>query len=101
MRQLLACLALIGALVNAQIVYPQTMKVYAVDEDESGNRTVTLCSSRGLLYGVDTDSNDWKIGELAAVIMYDNMTPNDISDDAVIAVRHTGSFDAGGGGNEG
>ena len=55
MKQLLACLALIGVLVQAQIVYPQTMKVYAVDEDESGNRTVTLCSSRGLLYGVDID----------------------------------------------
>ena len=96
MKQLLTCLALIGVLVSAGIVYPQTMKVYAVDEDESGNRTVTLCSSRGLLYGVDIDSDDWEIGELAAVIMYDNMTPDNPLDDEVIAIRHTGFFDAGG-----
>ena len=97
MKQLLACLALIGVLVSAGIVYPQTMKIYAVDEDENRNRTVTLCSSRGLLYGVDIDSDDWKIGELAAVIMYDNMTPDNLLDDEVIAIRHTGFFDAGGG----
>ncbi len=97
MKQLLACLTLISLLVQAQIIYPQTMEVYAVDEDENGNRTVTLCSSRGLLYGVDTDLSDLEIGELAAVLMYDSMTPGDLLDDAVIAVRHTGFFNGGAG----
>ena len=73
------------------------MKIYAMDEDESENRTVTLYSNRGLLYGVDTDLSDWEISELAAVIMYENMTPDNPLDDRVIAIRHTGFFDAGGG----
>ena len=99
MKQLLACLALISVLVSAGIVYPQGMEVYAVDEGAEGNYTVTLRSSRGVLYGVDTDSDNWAVGELAAVLMYDSMTPNDISDDAALAIRHTGFFN-GGGSNE-
>lgn len=97
MRQLMACLALIGVLVKAQIVYPQTMKIHSVDEGAEGSYTVTLSDNRSFLYGFDTDSGDWTVGELVAVIMYDNMTVNDPTDDEVIAARHTGFFEAGGG----
>lgn len=98
MKRLLACLALIGVLVQAHIVYPQAMEVHSVDEDEDGACTVTLSSKDGLLYGFDADSDDWKIGELAAVLMYDNMTASDLTDDEILAVRHTGFFDARGAG---
>ena len=69
MKQLAACLALIGILVQAGVVYPQAMKVYAVDENTNGNYTVTLLSGDGNLYGVDTDLSDMKIGEIVAVPM--------------------------------
>lgn len=96
MKQLLACLALIGILVQAGVVYPQAMKVYAVDKDRDGNCTVTLCSGDGNLYGVDTDFDDLREGEMMAVLMYDNMTAGNAVDDTVIAMRRTGFFDKGG-----
>lgn len=96
MKQLLACLTLIGVLVQAGVVYPQAMKVYAVDEGESGNYTVTLRSSDGNLYGVDTDLNDMKLGEMVAVLMYDNMTAGNPLDDTVLAMHRTGFFETGG-----
>ena len=97
MKQLLACLALIGVLVQAGVVYPQAMKVYAVDEGENGNYTVTLRSGDGNLYGVDMDLDDLKPGEMVAVLMYDNMTAGNPLDDTVLAMRRTGFFEAGGG----
>lgn len=97
MRQLMACLTLISVLVQASIVYPQTMKVYAVDEGKDGNHTVTLIAADGNLYCVDTDLNDLKTGEMIAVLMYDNMTPGDIRDDTVISMRRTGFFEKEGG----
>lgn len=97
MKQLLACLALIGVLVQAGVVYPQAMKVYAVDEGESGNYTLTLLSGDGNLYGVDTDLSGIKIGETVAVLMYDNMTAGNPLDDTVLAMRRTGFVDVGGG----
>ena len=100
MKQLLACLALIGILVQAGVVYPQAMKVYAVDESEDGNYTVTLLSGDGNLYGADTDLNDLKLGETIAVLMYDNMTAGNPLDDTVLAMRRTGFFEAGGKDNE-
>lgn len=97
MRQLMACLALIGVLVQAGVVYPQAMKVYAVDEGADGNRTVTLCSSAGFFYDTVTDLDDVTPGEIMAVLMYDNMTPGDIQDDTVIAMHCTGFFEKEGG----
>lgn len=97
MRQLMACLALIGVLVQAEIVYPQAMKVHSVEEGKDGNYTVTLCSGAGFLYDVVTDLNDVTPGEIMAVLMYDNMTPGNIRDDAVIAMRYTGFFEKEGG----
>ena len=99
MKQLLACLALIGILVQAGVVYPQAMKVYAVDEGENGNYTLTLLSGDENLYGLDTDLDDMKPGEMVAVLMYDNMTAGNPLDDTVLAVRRTGFFETGGNGN--
>lgn len=92
MKQLAACLALLGILVQAKVLYPQAMTVHSVDEGENGNYTVTLCDSGGEMYGVDTDMNDLKPGELMAVIMYSGMTPNNPADDEVVAMRHSGFF---------
>ena len=92
MKQLAALLALLGIFVQAKILYPQTMTVHSVDEDESGNYTVTLCDSSGEMFGVDTDTNDLKPGEVIAVIMYSGMTPNNPADDEVVAMRRTGFF---------
>ena len=100
MKQLAACLALIGILVKAEIVYPQAMKVHSVEEGEDGNYTVTLCSSAGFLYDVVTDLDDVTTGEMMAVLMYDNMTAGNLLDDTVLAMRRTGFFDTGGGTNE-
>ena len=97
MRQLAACLALISVLVQAHVIYPQAMKVHSVDEGAEGNCTVTLRDSKGFLYGFDADSDEFAVEEYVAVLMYDNMTAGDPTDDEIIAARHTGFFDAGGG----
>ena len=99
MKQLLACLPLIGILVQAGVVYPQAMKVYAVDEGTDGSYTVTLLSSDGNMYGLDTNLKDLKLGEMVAVLMYDNMTAGNPQDDTVLAMRRTGFFETGGNGN--
>ena len=93
MKQSLACPTLIGLLVQAEIVYPQAMEVHSVEEGDDGKYTVTLCSSAGFQYDTVTDLDDVTPGEMMAVLMYDNMTP-DVRDDTVIAVRYTGFSDA-------
>ena len=92
MKQLMAALALIGILVQSEVVYPQAMKVHSVEAGEDGNYTVTLCSSAGFFYDTVTDLDDVTPGEIMAVLMYDNMTADDIRDDTVIAMRYTGFF---------
>lgn len=96
MRQLLATLSLIGILVNARIVYPQTLKVVDVEECDGGY-TLTLVSSDEKMYGTVTELDDVKLGELVAVLMYDNMTVGNTEDDTVIAMCRTGFFEKGGG----
>ena len=93
MKQLLATLALIAALAQTGVIYPQAMKVQSVEEATNGTYIVTLCSSAGFLYSVAADSDEMVPGEMMAFIMYNNMTADDITDDAVIAMHFTGFFD--------
>lgn len=89
MKQLFAVLSLIGILIESGAVYPQAMKVHSVD-GESGNYTVTIQSADGHLYGIDGVSGDIEPDEIVAVVMYDNGSANDPTDDIVIAMRRTG-----------
>lgn len=67
--------------------YPATMVVVDIDEEED---LVTLEDSEGFVwefYGVD----DWFVGDLASVLMYDSYTP-EIEDDEIVKARYAGIF---------
>lgn len=71
-----------------QNFYPQTLLVYALDEEED---IVYLTSFTGLQYAVAV-IDDYEVGDIVAAIMYDGATPNDITDDLVHDMRYTGSL---------
>lgn len=91
LKQILAALALIAALARSGVIYPQTLVVRAVEETtEPGVCALSLYSSEGVVYNKEVDSGEYQIGDMVAAIMYDEGTPDDISDDTVVAMRRSG-----------
>ena len=81
MKLLIMLLASLGLFSGS--IYPQAMTVVSVEDD-----IVTMETSTGHLfqmYGAD----DWEVGDLAAVMLFDNGTER-IEDDAIIAARYAG-----------
>ena len=75
-------------LVDTTHYYPATMYVADIVEEED---LVVLQDSEGFqweFYGVE----DWFVGDLASVLMYDNGT-TEIYDDQIMKVRYAGIFD--------
>lgn len=64
------------------------MTITALNEITDGYK-VTAETSEGYIYAFITDVEDYGIGDHIAVIMDDNGTPHDISDDLVIDSRYT------------
>lgn len=72
------------ALSAAITLYPATMTVTSV---QSG--TVTMETSTGHVYEM-SGAEDWMPGDLAALIMSNNGTPDDVRDDVIIEARYAG-----------
>lgn len=85
MKRTAAALAAATALAASGAIYPQAMKVTAVDANSD---TVTLETSTGHVYEMH-GAEDWMAGDIAAVIMFTNGTPV-VTDDAVICARFSG-----------
>lgn len=77
-------LSLLAALISGGVIYPQTMEVVAVEQE-----LVTFETATGHQYQL-FDAEDWMVGDLAAVIMYNNQTPEDVTDDYFIGARYSG-----------
>ena len=78
-------LSLILALVSALGLYPRGGIV--VDVDREADR-VTIEDGAGLLWDLD-GAEDWCIGDGAALLMWDNGTPESIYDDAIVSARYS------------
>lgn len=66
------------------IFYPATMTVTSVQND-----VVTLETSTGHVYEMD-GAEDWMPGDIASLVMSDNGTPEDITDDVILSARYSG-----------
>ncbi len=73
---------------NRPSIYPAALAVVEVTETEVHCRT---CS--GLEYAFTHDETDLTPGDLVAVLMDDNGTPDDVTDDAITFVKYAGYGD--------
>lgn len=70
-------------------IYPQTFIVCGIDKQTD---TIHLRTFSGMVYawkGVE----DWQINDIAAAIMYNNGTPDTITDDQIAVLEYTGWLD--------
>lgn len=89
MKKTLAALATAAGLIAAGTIYPAGMIITEVDPAAD---LVTMETATGHAYqfkGVE----DWTPGDLAAVIMYDGGTREDVRDDQILKVRYSGSLE--------
>ena len=70
-------------------IYPATMQLVSIERREYGD-LLTFSTGSGMLFQLSDWAEDWDVGDLASMIMYDNGTPNDITDDAIVSVRYAG-----------
>lgn len=80
----LMCLAL-QATASAEI-YPAA---YLVTDTDPARDMITLTTATGLNFEW-YEIEDWMPGDIAAAIMSDNGTPDDITDDEILQLRYAG-----------
>jgi hypothetical protein len=67
-------------------LYPSTAVVTAIDYGKDSFTVVTSTNISYTLKGVE----DWEVGDLASLLMYDIGSDGDITNDLVIELRYTG-----------
>lgn len=72
----------------ASTYYPTTTVVTEVNTE-----TVKVKTFSGIEYTMPNDGEDWLEGDIASLIMEENGTPNDITDDTVVVARYGGWID--------
>lgn len=85
MKNLFLALALAAELISGGLIYPATMEVKSNNDGWIQFETAT-----GHVYELYEDGTDWEPGDLAAVILYSNGTPDDVTDDYMLAARYSG-----------
>ena len=84
MKKKIAMLGSALILISHGVIYPQTFEVTKVNEG-----TFELTTYTGHVWE-EPDPEDWCEGDIAAAIMFNNFTPDDITDDPILALRYTG-----------
>lgn len=74
------------SLFKSGILYPTIMQVTDLDYKRD---IVEVTTSTGFVYEF-YGTEDYYINDLVAVVMFNNGTPNTITDDAIIAARYGG-----------
>lgn len=75
--------------VNLSGIYPAVFQVYEIDREYD------------ILYLMTPNGHDWEykgiedymVGDITTAIMYDNGTPDDITDDIILNMRYAGYID--------
>lgn len=70
-------------------IYPDAMVVDEIDKENDIVYIKTCAGNIYSFYGVE----DWMVGDIVAVIMSDNGTPETITDDIIITTRYAGYTD--------
>lgn len=81
-------LKLILSLIAAGTIYAQVATVTVVDYDADKVYFTDTRQNVWVMYGTE----DWCEGDLAALTMFDNGTPNCIYDDVIVGARYNGSL---------
>lgn len=74
--------------IIAPTYYPTTTVVTEVTAENVKVKTFS-----GIEYTMPNDGEDWFEGDLASLIMEENGTPDDITDDTVVIARYSGWID--------
>ena len=81
-------LKLILSLIAAGTIYSAVATVTVVDCDLD---KVYFADTKGNIW-VEYGAEDWEEGDLAALTMFDNGTPDCIYDDVIVGARYNGSL---------
>ncbi|MBO7734032.1 MAG: hypothetical protein J6S67_15825 [Methanobrevibacter sp.] len=87
MNKFAVILGVVGIITSH--IYPQT----AVVTDVKRNDTITVKTFTGFEYSFSDEDGDWFEGDICAMIMDDNGTEDDITDDIILTERYTGWID--------
>ena len=86
------CGLLCFSLILDSVVKPEAHEIYptsAIVTDVSNDK-ITITDFEGRTWIFYTDSEDWAVNDICAVIMDDNGTPETVYDDLVIQARYCG-----------
>lgn len=94
MKRLLLAITILSSLLGSNQkqklktnpeIYPTTLKVIAITDMQM------ICeTASGIIYTIKDPADDMEVGDLVAVIMNENGTPNTILDDYVVSWRYSG-----------
>ena len=80
----LTALATAAAIAATSAFYPATMEITNISGD-----VVTMETATGHIYEM-TGAEDYMTGDLVSLIMDDNGTPDDVTDDSIVTARYAG-----------
>ena len=86
MKKQIAMLGSALILISQGVLYPQTFEITKVNAE-----TFELQTFSGHVWE-ESDPEDWCEGDIAAAIMFNNFTPDDITDDVILVLRYTGNI---------
>lgn len=81
----IAAIATAAALIGSGTIYPNTM---VITETNYETDTVTMSTCSGVTYQFE-GVEDYYVGDLVSVIMFDNGTP-EVYDDIILSHRYAG-----------
>lgn len=85
----LTIVALLAALnINSYSVYPETMIITEVNQAEN---IVTAETATGYIYSF-SGTEDYTTGDIVSLIMSDNGTADNITDDIILSVQYSGFY---------
>ena len=86
MKKNIAAIITAAGLAAAGTIYPTTC---IITECDTQNDIVTMSTGTGFLYQFEGVEDNFE-GDLISCIMFDNFTPDDITDDIIISYRYSG-----------
>lgn len=96
MKKFLLVFAALAALLLAYIagqtcmsahIYPETAVLTSIN---SAAEEITVTCANGNRFAVRTASEDWCIGDLCSLLVYDNNTET-VEDDKILQIRYSGT----------
>lgn len=86
MKEVALVLAIVIAIASAGFIYPATMEVINIEDND-----LYLMTTTGHVFVME-GVEDYEVGDLVSLIMFDNGTPF-IMDDVIISARYAGTFE--------